>query len=365
MKKRVISRQARKTGRMSKLAQRDPTAKIAHIDACLRDDVEYQKSAGFDAYVFENQAACEIALPAIDLSLQWLNKHLAAPLMIAPMTGGIERGGQLNRLWAKAAEHFRIPMSVGSQRVGIEQKEAGAFYRVRQDAPTALLFGNMGAGQLSKGWGVKEALLAVEMIEADALFIHFNAIQEAVQGGDVDFDGVLTRLSLICEALHKEGIPVFAREVGFGISAQSAKRLIDTGVKGIDCGGAGGTSWAKVEAICAKTERRRKMGQCFAEWGIPTAESLVQVRSVAPDLDVIATGGVRSGTDVAKAIALGATMAAMARPMLLAASIGEEALHTFIEDVLLELRICMFGIGAKAIGSLRDNPALVKLPRPF
>lgn len=343
--------------------KRAPAAKIAHIEACLGSDVEYAKSAGFDAYDFENQAACEITLGDIDTSLFFLGKTVRAPLMIAPMTGGVEKGGELNHLWAKAAEHFGIPMGVGSQRIGVEQPEKKMFYQIRKEAPTAVLLGNIGAGQLCKGWGPKEALIAVEMIEADGLFIHFNAIQEAIQEGDVDLKGLLGQLEKICTALDKQNIPVLAREVSFGISAASAKRLIDAGVKGIDCGGAGGTSWAKVEAVCAKTPRGREMGQRFAEWGIPTAQSLVQVRSVAKDLTVIATGGVRSGTDVAKAIALGADMAAMARPMLLAASLGEEALHGFIEDILCELRICMFGIGAGNLNSLRHTPALMKISK--
>ncbi len=342
-----------------KSKKRDATAKLAHIDACLTDNVEYVKTTGFEKYDFENQAAADIALEAIDLSVTFLGVPLKAPLMIAPMTGGVEQGFALNRLWARAAEHFGIAMSVGSQRMGIEDKTRASYYHIRKDAPTTVIFGNIGAGQLCRGWGGHEAKIAVDMISADALFIHLNAIQEAIQGGDVNFDGVLKKIEDVCTALDVDKIPVFAREVGFGISAQSAKRLIDAGVQGIDCAGAGGTSWAKVEAMCAKTERRRKMGHRFAEWGIPTADTLCQVRSVSKDIRLIATGGIRSGVDCAKAIALGADLAAMARPMLLAASQGEEALHAFIEDLIDEMKICMFGIGAKDLDALRYTSALI------
>jgi isopentenyl-diphosphate delta-isomerase len=151
---------------------------------------------------------------------------------------------------------------------------------------------------------------------------------------------------------------VFAREVGFGMSAEAARALVDAGIAGIDCAGAGGTSWAKVEGICAKTERRRKMGLRFGEWGTPTAEALLAVRSVSKRIPLIATGGLRTGIDVAKAIALGADVGAMARPMLVAANAGEEQLDAFIDDVLTELRICMFGIGAGDVDQLKETPYL-------
>jgi len=335
--------------------KRSPEAKNAYIEACLSDEVEYTKSAGFDAFDFVNQAASEISLSEIDVSLTFLGKTLKAPLMIAPMTGGIAQGHHLNRIWARAAEHFGLAMSVGSQRVGIEDEDRAQYYRVREDAKSILLFGNIGAGQLCRGFGVDEARRAVEMIEADALFIHLNAIQEACQGGDVNFHGLLGRISIICEALSRDGIPVFAREVGFGLSAQAARRLVDAGIQGLDCGGAGGTSWAKVEAKCDKSPRRRKMGQLFGEWGIPTAQSILQVRSVAPQIPLIATGGLRSGSDLAKALMLGADIGAMARPFLVAACDGEERLHELITDLLDELKICMFGVGARDLQELKSK----------
>lgn len=334
-------------------ATRNPSAKLQHIDACLSAAVEYCKSTGFENFELTNQALPEASLEHLDISTRLANKILKAPLMIAPMTGGTERGAEINKMLARAAEHWQIPMGVGSQRIAIEDPGRACFFRIRDEAPTACLFANFGGAQLVKGWGVTEARRAVEMIEADALFIHLNPIQEAIQGGDQDFSGIGERIRALCNELHEDGIPVFVREVCFGMSPEACRRLIDCGVAGIDCAGAGGTSWAKVEALCAKTERRRKMGRLFGEWGIPTAHSILNVRRVSETLPLIATGGLRNGIDLAKAIALGADVGAMARPFLLQAHQGEEALHAFISDTLTELRICMFGAGANCLGALQ------------
>ncbi len=337
------------------LKTREPSAKLAHIEACLNADVEYQKSTGLEKYDFVNQAAKSISLQEIDISTRLLGKHLQAPLMIAPMTGGIERGLELNQRWARSAEHWQIAMSVGSQRIGLEDPSKAAFYQIRKHAPTTLIFGNIGAAQICRGFGIDEVKRAVEMIEADAMFIHFNAMQEACQGGDVDFKDLHRKLAEMCSALKKLGVPVFAREVCFGISPEAAIRLLDAGVDGIDCAGAGGTSWAKVEALCAKNDRQRKLANCFGEWGIATATSILNVRSVSREIPLIATGGLRTGIDVAKVIALGADLGAMARPMLLAAYASEQALFDFIEDVLAQLRVCMFGAGASSLKDLKTT----------
>jgi isopentenyl-diphosphate delta-isomerase len=337
---------------------RDPQSKTHHIDACLTTAVEYTKTTGFERYDFVNQALPELRLDDVDLSLRLLGKPLKAPLMIAPMTGGVERARELNLRLAAAAERHGLAMGVGSQRVAIEDAARAVTFDVRSVAPSIFLFANFGVAQLARGWGVDEARRAVAMVGADALFLHMNPIQEAAQGGDVDFRGLAGKIKALCAALHAEGVAVFAREVGFGLSADAARVLVDCGVDGLDCAGAGGTSWAKVEGLCARTERRRKMGLAFGEWGIPTADAIVAVRSVAPHVPLIATGGVRTGLDVAKAIALGADVAAMARPMLVAADRGDDALDAFIDDTLTELRIAMFGVGAGDLRALRGTPHL-------
>jgi isopentenyl-diphosphate delta-isomerase len=336
-------------------APRDPRAKLRHIEVCLTQPVDYVKRTGFECFDLVNQALPEASLGELDLSVSLAGKLLRAPLMIAPMTGGTEEGATINRRLAVVAQRFGLAMSVGSQRVALERPDLGRYFQVRDVAPDIMLFANFGAGQLARGWGEVEGRRAVAMIGADALFIHCNAVQEAIQGGDRDFRDLARRLSMLCRDLAADGIPVFAREVCFGLSVQAARRLIDCGVAGLDCSGAGGTSWAKVEAYCASTSRRRALGLRFGEWGIPTARSILNVRAVSAEIPLIASGGLRNGLDLAKALALGADVGAMARPLLLRANESEDALHQFVEDVLAELRVCMFGTGSVSVRALRSS----------
>lgn len=339
----------------------DPRSKSQHLAVCRSDQVLYQKTTGLEELEFINQALPEIALNEIDTSTVMVGKRFQAPLMIAPMTGGTPKGHEINRHLARVAERWQIGFGVGSQRIAIEDKSRIQYFKLRDLAPSIAMFANIGGAQLVRGWGVDEALCAVDMIEADALFIHLNAMQEAIQGADHDFTGLTEKIGQVSSALNKRGIPVFVREVGFGISVDATRRLIDCGVSGIDCAGAGGTSWAKVEALCAKSERRKNMGGTFGEWGIPTSQSIQNVRRVCDQIPLIATGGLRSGIDIAKALALGANCTAMARPFLLKAEEGEDALEQFIAETILELRICMFGVGAKDLIALRTSPLTHRL----
>jgi isopentenyl-diphosphate delta-isomerase len=341
--------------------QRAPDSKLAHLDACLTSDVEYDKTTGLEHWEFENQAAANVSLEHIDVETTLVGKKISAPLMIAPMTGGVARGHELNRMLFRAAEKWQLPVGVGSQRVALENAQRASYFHIRKDAPTTVVFANIGAGQFCKGWGPDEAKRAVEMIEADALFIHLNPIQEACQGGDVDFRQLTEAVTRVCRGLHQEGIPVFAREVGFGLSENAAKTLIDCGVSGLDCAGSGGTSWAKVEALCSSNKTMRRLGMLFGEWGIPTSIAIQNVRRVSRRLPLIATGGIRSGLDVAKAIALGADVAAMARPMLLAADQNAEEIDRFIDETILGLKVAMFGIGADHLDALKYTPLLHKV----
>lgn len=334
---------------------RDPESKGRHLDVCLSGPVGYRKSTGLECYDLLNQALPELCLDEIDLSVSLAGRILRAPLMIAPMTGGDARTHELNRILVAAAQRWGLPMGVGSQRVAIEDPSRARYFQLREEAPDAVLFANIGGAQLVKGWGGAEARRAVEMIRADALFVHLNPMQEAVQGGDLDFRGLAGRLARLCEELAADGVPVFAREVCFGLSEGAARELLACGVAGVDCAGAGGTSWARVEALCTDGEGERHLGQVFGEWGIPTAESIVNVRRVAPDLPLIACGGLRTGLDLAKALALGADVAAMARPFLIKAAQGPEALDAFIAQVLRELRAAMFASGAGDVSALRGT----------
>jgi len=341
--------------------QRAPDSKLAHLDACLGNEVEYHKSTGFEQWDFENQASANISLERLSIETTLVGKKIAAPVMIAPMTGGVARGHELNRMLFRAAEKWRLPVGVGSQRVALENAQRASYFHARTDAPSTVIFANVGAGQFCKGWGAEEAKRAVDMIQADALYVHLNPIQEACQaGGDVDFRQLTDAVARVCKGLQKEGIPVFAREVGFGLSEDAVRTLIDCGVSGLDCAGSGGTSWAKVEALCTEDKTMRNLGMLFGEWGIPTSQAIQNVRRVSQRIPLVATGGIRSGLDVAKAIALGADIAAMARPMLLAADEGEEEVDRFINEVLLGLKIAMFGIGACDLEDLKNTPHLHK-----
>ncbi|MBL92357.1 MAG: type 2 isopentenyl-diphosphate Delta-isomerase [Myxococcales bacterium] len=339
---------------------RVPDSKLAHLDACLTGDVGYKKTTGLESWDFENQAAANISLDHINVETTLAGKKISAPIMIAPMTGGVARGHELNRMLFRAAEKWQLPVGVGSQRVALENAQRAAYFHIREDAPSTTVFANVGAGQFCKGWGVEEAKRAVDMIEADALYVHLNPIQEACQGGDVDFRNLTNALATICKGLKAMGIPVFAREVGFGLSEAAARTLIDCGVAGLDCAGAGGTSWAKVEALCAADPAYRKYGMMFGEWGIPTAEAIQNVRRASKDIPLVATGGIRNGLDVAKALALGADVASLARPMLQAADVGPEAVDQFITELVGGLKIAMFGIGAADLDGLKHTPLLIK-----
>jgi isopentenyl-diphosphate delta-isomerase len=349
--------------------------KLRHIEATLDGGSEVAAgrtdALSWSSFRFLPRALPEVDLEAIDLSTELCGKTLGAPLMVSPMTGGIERGGDLNRRMAEAAEAFRLPFGVGSQRVALEVDARAKDFKVRDVAPTTLLFANLGAIQLTKGYGPNDALRAVEMIEADALYLHLNAMQEVVQdGGDVAWSGVLRAIERVCSTLatRAPNVPVFAREVGFGLASDEARALLDAGVRGLDCAGAGGTSWTLVEGRVSEDPHHRALGEVFAPWGLTTPETILEVRRVATDVPLVASGGVRSGLHAAIAVALGATAAGMASPVLRAAAEGEEAVHAFLRTVLAELRAVLFGVGARDIRTFRErsrlfpHPSSIRLP---
>jgi isopentenyl-diphosphate Delta-isomerase len=342
--------------------------KLSHIDAALdgksevpRRDVAL-RSLTFDRVRFSPATLPEVNLEEIDLSLELLGKRITAPLMVSPMTGGIQRAGDLNRRMAAAAERAGIPFGVGSQRIALEVESRAADFRVRDVAPTVPLFANLGAVQLVKGYGPDHAQRAVEMIEADALYLHVNAMQEVVQErGDTTWKGVLKAIGKVCAAFDKRGgVPVFVREVGFGIPKDQARRLIEAGVAGLDCAGGGGTSWTLLEGRVARTDTNQRLGQTFAEWGLTTAESILEVRRASKKIPLVASGGLRTGLDVAKAVALGATIAGMAAPVLRAAEQGEAEVDALIQSVILEIRATLFGVGAGTLARFRKRPRLLR-----
>jgi isopentenyl-diphosphate delta-isomerase len=309
-------------------------------------------TTGFERIGFEHVALPELDLDEVDLSADFLGKRLKAPLLVSSMTGGPARAADINRNLAIACAELGIALAVGSQRVAIEGADAGGLGReLRRLAPDIPLLGNFGAAQLNKGFGATEALRAVEMIEADALIIHLNPLQEAVQPeGDRDWRGLLARIGDIVRQLE---VPVVVKEVGAGISGAVARRLVEVGVSVIDVAGAGGTSWAAVEAERISDPVRAAIARAFADWGRPTAEAIAEVRAACPTAVVIGSGGIRDGIDCAKAIRLGADMVGQAAGALAAAVQSPEAVVAHFTAIIEQLRICCFCTGSRDLAMLR------------
>ncbi|MBN1679055.1 MAG: type 2 isopentenyl-diphosphate Delta-isomerase [Anaerolineae bacterium] len=328
-----------------------------HIRINLDQRVQFPHlTTGLEYYRFMHQAVPELNFEEVDTHTVFLGKHLNSPLLISSMTGGTEHAEAINRTLAEAAQETGIAMGLGSQRAALENPALADTYNVRPVAPDILLFANLGAVQLNYGYGIDECRRAVDMIEADALILHFNALQEAVQPeGDGNFSGLLQRVEAVCAALD---VPVIAKEVGWGFSPQAARQLADAGVSSIDVAGSGGTSWSEVEYYRAPTAQHANVTRCFADWGIPTADSIRYVREAVPDIAIIASGGLRNGLDVAKCIALGAELGGLAGPFLKAADQSLEAVRQLIWELSTQIRITMFASGAADIAALKQTPLL-------
>jgi isopentenyl-diphosphate delta-isomerase len=332
--------------------------KADHIRINLEEDVSFPNlTTGFELFRFVHQALPELDLDAIDMGITVFGKQLQAPLLISSMTGGTEEGAIINLQLAEAAQATGIAMGLGSQRVALETPGQARSFQVRRVAPDILLFANLGAVQLNRGYTVEDCQRAVEMAEADALILHLNPLQEAVQaGGDVHWAGLAGKIEAVCKALP---VPVIAKEVGWGISPQTAQLLADAGVAAIDVAGSGGTSWSQVEYHRTEDPMLRRLARTFADWGIPTAESLLTVSELLPDMTLFASGGLRTGIDVAKAIALGADLAGLASPFLKTATQSTAAVIDEINALATELRVAMFVSGAGDLTALRDPGRLI------
>ncbi len=343
---------------MSSTTQR----KAEHIRICLESDVQFHdRGSGFDRYEFTHSCLPELDYQEIDITTKFLGKELGAPILISSMTGGTEQAKTINHHLAEIAQEYKLAMGVGSQRVAIEQPDVAATFQVRKIAPDILLLANIGAVQLNYSYGIEQCKLAVDILEADALILHLNPLQECIQPhGDTNFKGLLDRIATVC---HKLPVPTIVKEVGNGISAAMAQQLIAAGVSAIDVAGAGGTSWAKVESERAKTPLQRRLGETFGDWGIPTAECVANIRQIAPDLPLIASGGLRNGLDVAKAIALGADLGGLAFPFLQAADISAAAVAELTEILMAELQTVLFCTGSANLAALRRDRCLQVLSR--
>ncbi|MCW3996905.1 MAG: type 2 isopentenyl-diphosphate Delta-isomerase [Candidatus Bathyarchaeota archaeon] len=343
------------------MAEKTEKRKIDHIKICLEKKAQAKKAtAGFEDIQLIHRALPEINRQTIDLSTTFLGKKFKAPIIVGAMTGGTEEAIPINSAIAQAVEQLGLGMGVGSQRAAVEKSSLEKTYRVaREKAPNAFLIANVGGVQLVHGYGVKEVRHIVEMIDADAVAIHLNALQEAVQPeGQTNFQGVLGKIAEVVDAID---VPVIVKETGAGISAEDAKALEAAGVKAIDISGVGGTSFAAVEYH--RSDKKTNvvhnfLGEAFWDWGIPTAVSLIEVAQTVK-LPLIASGGIRSGTDIAKAIAINASLASISQPILETAVLGVKETEEKLRCLIEELRNALFLVGAQKLSDLPQTPVVI------
>lgn len=331
-----------------------------HLDLCLHAEVGSRGPAtGLGGWTLEYDALPEVDLDEVDLGITIFGKKLRAPIIIGAMTGGTERAGAINRRLARAAARAGVGLALGSQRAMIMRPELTRTFVVRDVAPELpLLMANVGAVQLNYGMEAADIRRAIEGVGADAINVHLNALQEAIQPeGDTRFRGLTARLTAVLPEL---GVPAIAKEVGAGISERAARKLARLPFAGIEVAGTGGTSWARVESHRAPAgSMQAEIGTRLAGFGVPTADSIRICRGVLGEQrTVIASGGIRHGMDIAVAIALGADVVALAKPLLEAADESEEAAVRVLETLIHELRVIAFCCGARNVEELRRIRAL-------
>ena len=324
-----------------------------HLRINLEEDVRSGLRNGLERIQLEHCALPEFALNDVDLSCEFLGMKIALPLLVSSMTGGTEQGAEINARLAGAAETMGVAMGLGSQRTALKNPAAEGSFQIRKYAPTIPIFANLGAVQLNYGVTTADCLRLVEMAGANALILHLNPLQEALQPeGESNFSSLLPKIESVCKHIP---VPVIVKEVGWGISGKVAFLLKQAGVAAIDVAGAGGTSWAQVEMFRAKTESDQRIAAHFRDWGIPTATALRQIRELNLGLPVIASGGIRKGIEIAKCIALGADLCGIAGPFLQAASLSSEAVLEAFEEIRKELAIAMFACGASNLAKLKTT----------
>ncbi len=326
--------------------------KEQHIDLCLSRDVEaHSRSAGFEDVFLRPRALPELSWAGLDTRTKFLGRSFALPLMITGMTGGVARAGMINLRLARAAAHHKIPMGVGSQRLALENPEHAGIFAIRDQVPDVFLIANIGIAQLGRSISVEHCREAVRMIGAEALAIHVNVLQEAIQvEGDLDFTG---RLAAIARVVESVNVPVIVKEVGCGMDVATARALKSVGVKALDVGGVGGTSWGWIEGLRSGDPVRSRIGEAFRDWGLPTAVALRALTESFADLEVSATGGIRDGLTVAKAVALGACTVGIGLPLFRAALASEQGPMEELEFFSRGLRTAMLCSGSQTLNDLK------------
>ncbi|WP_060681610.1 type 2 isopentenyl-diphosphate Delta-isomerase [Virgibacillus halodenitrificans] len=336
--------------------------KTEHIRHCLTENVEgVDKSTGLEGISFIHNALPEINFDDISLSTSFLNKSIQAPFLVSSMTGGSELAATINQNLAVAAEKRGWAVALGSTRALLESDAHKESFQIRKYAPTVPLIANLGAVQLNYGYGAEEAQRIVDMTDADSLVLHLNSLQEAVQdGGDLNFKDLLPKIKEICNTLD---VPVGAKEVGFGIDGFVAEELYNAGISYIDVAGAGGTSWSQVEKLRSQDPLKKAAAEAFNDWGLPTKDCLVSVKSKLPDIPLVASGGMKTGVDAAKAITIGADVVGYARQLLQAATESPEFVEQTMQQIELELKMTMFGIGVKNLDELKNTQRVTVMGR--
>ena len=324
-----------------------------HIDICANEDVD--NSLKFDVFAdidLVYRCLPDINLKDIDIAVEFLGKELKAPILISSMTGGTDEAEIINKRLAKVAEELGVAFAVGSQRAALENEELAKTYQIRDVAPTTVVIGNLGAVQLLKEYTKENINKAIEMIDADALYLHINPLQEACQTeGDTNFKDMVSAIDKITKTVKK---PIIVKEVGCGIDKDSAHALEKAGVKAIDVAGMGGTSWPLVES----KRNTSKVGETFSWFGIPTPVSLIETKQ-SVEIPVIASGGIRNGLQAAKALALGADVVGIALPLLRPARESEDAVKEWLENFIHELSVAMFAVGARTVADLQKKPVII------
>ena len=335
--------------------------KSQHIQICATTDVEASdRYTGFSDVCLRPQALPELAWRDLDTTRPFLGGTFALPLLITGMTGGLSEGAEINLRLARAAAAAGIPMGVGSQRVALDNPEHAPIFAVKKAVPGLFLIGNIGIAQLRRHNALEQCQRAVAMINADALAVHVNVLQEVVQvEGDRDFRGIFTK---IAEVNQRLGVPMLVKEVGAGMDLATASRLLEAGVAAVDCGGKGGTSWSFIEGERTDARITRSVAATFRDWGIPTAVALAILRRGLPRLPLVATGGIRDGLEVAKAVALGADLCGIGLPLLRAALASEDAVHEVLQTLAQGLKTAMICSGAR---TLDDLPGRLHQSRAF
>lgn len=333
--------------------------KADHIRINLDRDVAAKGvESGFDDYRFVNCAFPELDLADVETGVTFLGRRLRAPILISCMTGGTPEAQRINGVLAQVAQRYGLAMGLGSGRALLEHPELKETFAVRASAPDVVLLANLGAVQLNKGCTIDDCRRLVDLLQADALALHVNAIQEALQPeGDTCFRGLLEKIEALARAAE---FPIVVKEVGWGIAPDTVRHLFEIGVAAVDLAGAGGTSWSEVERHRIAERWRANVAAAFSGWGIPSAECIRSARSAAPGGVLIASGGIRTGIDLAKALALGADIAGIAGPFLRAADAGLEAASDFARELCEVLRVAMFALGKRTAADLRGTGRLVR-----